>query len=289
MQLIAEAYDVLRRGLGLSTPEAAGGVRRVEPRPARVVPRRDHRAGLPRQRPRDRAAAGGRDPGQGGPEGHRQVDGAGRAGPGGPDPDDRRRARRARAVQPEGRSASPPAAILPATDTRAPFAGSIATAGQDALRDALLRRAGVQLRAGHGAHRRADPPSTTGRSTSRRWRASGRAAASSARGCSIRCGRRSRRKPALANLLVDPAIARDTAAGGPRLAPHRGGRGRRAGSPCRRSARASRTSTAIARRGCRRTSRRPSATPSARTSSNAVETAGVRARRLGCEDLSHGG
>ena len=53
MQLIAEAYDVLHRGLGLSTPEIAERVRRVEPRPARVVPRRAHRARLPRRRSAD--------------------------------------------------------------------------------------------------------------------------------------------------------------------------------------------------------------------------------------------
>ena len=43
MQLIAEAYDLLHRGLGLSAAELARGLRRVERGRAAVVPDRDHR------------------------------------------------------------------------------------------------------------------------------------------------------------------------------------------------------------------------------------------------------
>ena len=56
MQLIAEAYDVLRSVGGLSNAELADDVRRVEPGRAAVVPDRDHRAHLPREGSRDRAA-----------------------------------------------------------------------------------------------------------------------------------------------------------------------------------------------------------------------------------------
>ena len=45
MQLIAEAYDLLRHGAGLTVPEIAADLRRVEPRRPRVVPDRDHGQG----------------------------------------------------------------------------------------------------------------------------------------------------------------------------------------------------------------------------------------------------
>ena len=49
MQLIAEAYDVLHRGLGLTHAETGDVFDGVEPRAARVVPHRADRAGLPRR------------------------------------------------------------------------------------------------------------------------------------------------------------------------------------------------------------------------------------------------
>ena len=45
MQLIAEAYDLLRYGIGLDVPAIAVDLRRVEQRRPRVVPDRDHRDG----------------------------------------------------------------------------------------------------------------------------------------------------------------------------------------------------------------------------------------------------
>ena len=56
MQLIAEAYDVLRRGLGLTHAADRRRLRRMEPRAARVVPRRAHRARLPRRSIRRRSS-----------------------------------------------------------------------------------------------------------------------------------------------------------------------------------------------------------------------------------------
>ena len=44
MQLIAEAYDLLRHGIGLDVPAIADDLRRLEQRRPRVVPDRDHRA-----------------------------------------------------------------------------------------------------------------------------------------------------------------------------------------------------------------------------------------------------
>ena len=56
MQLIAESWDVLRRGLGMSAPETADVFDELEPRPARVVPGRAHRAGLPHRPIRKRSS-----------------------------------------------------------------------------------------------------------------------------------------------------------------------------------------------------------------------------------------
>ena len=50
MQLIAEAYDLLRHGVGLDVAEIADDLRRLEPGRPRVLPDRDHRQGA-RPRP----------------------------------------------------------------------------------------------------------------------------------------------------------------------------------------------------------------------------------------------
>ncbi len=76
-------------------------------------------------------------------------------------------------------------------------------------------------------------------------------------------------QPGLVNLLLDPAIGDDVRVRAGRLAPHGRVARRQAASPCPRTRRRSRTSTATAPRGCRRTSRRRSATPSARTPTSA--------------------
>ena len=52
MQLIAEAYDLLRHGIGLDVPAIACDLRGVEQRRPRVVPDRDHRTVLARRTPR---------------------------------------------------------------------------------------------------------------------------------------------------------------------------------------------------------------------------------------------
>ena len=56
MQLIAEAYDLLRHGVGLEVPEIAQDLRRLERGRPRVVPDRDHREGA-RQGRRRRPAS----------------------------------------------------------------------------------------------------------------------------------------------------------------------------------------------------------------------------------------
>ena len=56
MQLIAEAYDLLRHGAGLEVAGDRRDLRRVEPRRPRVVPDRDHRARCWPRRTRRRAA-----------------------------------------------------------------------------------------------------------------------------------------------------------------------------------------------------------------------------------------
>ena len=73
MQLICEAYQLLKDGLGLTRRRARRGLRRVEQGRARQLPHRDHRRHL-RQEGRGRPAAGRQDPRHRRPEGHRQVD-----------------------------------------------------------------------------------------------------------------------------------------------------------------------------------------------------------------------
>ena len=82
MQLIAEAYDLLRFGIGLDVPAIKAHLRRVERGRPRVLPDRDHRDRAGQDRRRDRQAAGRRDRRPGRAEGHRALDGAGRAGAG---------------------------------------------------------------------------------------------------------------------------------------------------------------------------------------------------------------
>ena len=79
MQLIAEAYDLLRHGVGLDVPAIKGDLRRLERGRPRVLPDRDHREGARQGRRGDRQAAGRRDRRPGRAEGHRPLDGAGRA------------------------------------------------------------------------------------------------------------------------------------------------------------------------------------------------------------------
>ena len=90
MQLIAEAYDLLRAGLGATPAEIAEIFRRVEQRRAGVVPHRDHRRRARAHRRGDRPAVRGHRAGPGRAEGHRPVDRAERPGPGHPDHRDRR-------------------------------------------------------------------------------------------------------------------------------------------------------------------------------------------------------
>ena len=79
MQLIAEAYDLLRHGIGLDVPAIKAIFDDWNTRRPRVLPDRDHRDGARQGRRRDRQAAGRRDRRPGRAEGHRPLDRAGRA------------------------------------------------------------------------------------------------------------------------------------------------------------------------------------------------------------------
>jgi 6-phosphogluconate dehydrogenase len=76
MQLIAEAYDLLRHGVGLEVPANPRHLRRVEQRRPRVVPDRDHRDGAGQDATR-RASRWRRDRRPGRAEGHGPLDLAG--------------------------------------------------------------------------------------------------------------------------------------------------------------------------------------------------------------------
>ena len=83
MQIIAEAYHLMKEALGMSNDEMNAVSRTLEPGQAGILPDRDH--------PRHPRLPGGgrlgdhrRDPGPRRPEGHRQVDGDLRARPGHP-------------------------------------------------------------------------------------------------------------------------------------------------------------------------------------------------------------
>ena len=96
----------------------------------------------------------------------------------------------------------------------------------DDLDARALRGAHLRVRAGHGADSRRRGEVRLEHRPRGDRRASGRAAASSARGCSIRCARPSKRSRRLVNLLLDPAI-------GDR---RRVGAGAAGGGPSRRTA-----------------------------------------------------
>ena len=81
MQLICEAYQLLKDGLGLNAGRAARGLRRLEQGRARQLPDRDHRATSSPSSDEDGAADGRQDSRHRRPEGHRQVDRHHRARP----------------------------------------------------------------------------------------------------------------------------------------------------------------------------------------------------------------
>ena len=81
MQLICEAYFMMKRGARPLERRAVRRLRRVEPRRARQLPDRDHARHLQREGPRDGRLPRRQDPGQGRRQGHRQVDEPARARP----------------------------------------------------------------------------------------------------------------------------------------------------------------------------------------------------------------
>ena len=82
MQLIAEAYDLLRQGLGASAAEIGKIFEEWNAGRPRVLPHRDHRGRAPAHRPADRQGVRRHRPRPGRAEGHRPLDGAERPRPG---------------------------------------------------------------------------------------------------------------------------------------------------------------------------------------------------------------
>ncbi len=102
MQLIAEAYDLLRAGLGAPAPEIAGDLPHLERGGPGFVPHPDHRGRAGAHRRRDGQAVRGHRARSGRAEGHRPVDGAERPRPGYPDHRHRRGHLRPGPVRPRG-------------------------------------------------------------------------------------------------------------------------------------------------------------------------------------------
>ena len=112
------------------------------------------------------------------------------------DPDDRRGARRARALEPEGRARRRLASSSAAADAgRGVRVGPSRSRWSTTCATRCTRRGSAATRRAWRSSRAGSAEIRLERSTWRRWRASGRAAASSARGCSTRCARRSTAQP----------------------------------------------------------------------------------------------
>ena len=223
MQLIAEAYDLLRRAWAPQPAEIAGHLRRVERGRPRVVPDRDHRRRARARRRRDRQAVRRRRPRPGRAEGHRPLDRAERPRPGRADHRHRRGDVRPFAVRlapaARGRRGSPPGQRRRVGGRRPGRRSSRTSPGALRLQD---RR----LRAGLRPDRRGAARSTTGTSTGAPWPRSGAAAASSGRASSTGSARpTTRARPAAAarRRRTSPSAVGD---GGRGLAAG-GGRGRR--------------------------------------------------------------
>ena len=103
MQLICEAYQLMKEGLGMTQRGDARGLRRVEQGRAGQLPDRDHPR-HPGLQGRERRVRGGQDPRHRRPEGHRQVDRDQLARPGHARDADRRGGLRPLPVRHEGRA-----------------------------------------------------------------------------------------------------------------------------------------------------------------------------------------
>ena len=120
MQLIGEAYQLLRDGLGLTAPTDRRRVHRMEQGRSGQLPGRDHRRGASADRRQDRQAAGRCHPRRGRAEGHRPLDGEVGARPRRAGHRHRRGGVRPRAVGFGRRSARPPPAWRRATSGEKP-------------------------------------------------------------------------------------------------------------------------------------------------------------------------
>ena len=207
MQLIGEAYDLLRQGWGLA-PAEIGHLRRVEQGRPGVLPHRDHRrgarAGGRRDRQRVRRHRATRRA-----EGHRPLDRAERARPW-----CARHGHRRGHVRPRYR-------LLPQRSARRSRRCRRDTpAWNIADRDAFIEDVRLALYASkvvayaQGFDQMPPPrPSTTGTSIAARWRASGVAAASSAPASSTASPRPMSATRTSPLLLVDPYFADEIAKG----------------------------------------------------------------------------
>ena len=236
MQLIAEAYDVLRRGLGLTRPETARRLRRMESRAAGVVPRRADRAGLPRRsirRPSSRWSTSCSD--KAGQKGTGKLDGAGRARLAVAIPTIAAALDARVPVEPEGRAGRGAAQAIAGPPLAAGFAGT------DRRQVDRRPRATRSTRRASAATRRGWRSSAPGR-RKYDWndrprgdrRGSGKGAASFARGCSIQCARpskRSRRSPTCCSIQPSATTCERAQAGWRRTSRRR----RQAGIPVPRS------------------------------------------------------
>ena len=155
MQLICEAYQLLKDGLGLTRRRTARGLRRMEQGRARQLPDRDHRATSSPRRTKTARRWSTRFSTRR-PEGHRQVDGDQRARPRHAGHADRRSGFRPLPLGAEGRARrglEGPRRARRRRDQRRPRSSSSKTcAARSTLEDDLLR-AGLHAaaRGGQGA------------------------------------------------------------------------------------------------------------------------------------------
>ena len=271
MQLIAEAYDLLRDARRLSAAgdrarSSPSGTRARSSRSSSRSRRRSSRSRIRRRASRSSTTCSTRPGRRARASGRRRS----RSSSASPIPTIAAAIDAPRALEHEGRARRAPSSILagPKRAARGRREGARSTAVHDALYAAKICST---RRAWRSSRRRRAPVQVEHRSRAR-WRASGRAAASSARASSTTSCAPTSRTPDLENLLLDERLS--SGAGG-RRAGRTGARSsaspRTHGIPRRRHVREPRLLRQLPHaRSCRRTSRRRSATPSAPTPTSAT-------------------
>ena len=208
MQLIAEAYDLLRHAGGFEPAQIAEIFQHLEQRPPRLLPDRDHRRGPRAHRRQDGRALRRHRARPGRAEGHRPLDRAERPRPGRAGRRHRRGDLRPVAVRPRR-----PARRRPRAARTRPRGGRRTRgAFADKVEQALYASKIVSYAQGWNMIARGQRASTTGTSTSGRWRSSGAAAASSGPRSSTGSGPPTRATPQLPTLLADPDFGKEVTA-----------------------------------------------------------------------------